>query len=443
MSIKSSSGLLSAFSDHLSASQGTWKSSAAEDITTQVGSIIRENGLDIESIRQDYFHNIHVWFPILAGDRIQRGLENFTAQPCSELAGLLLSMALVTRYPGKPGDNTPVQAPMYFEAKALYSALVSSGYSQLEVMQMGILISLYEQGQGMTENAKLTMSTCARLAIKLNIQQRKLQIANIQDSEFGRSWWGLVILDRFMNLGVPPEEVHLVADSLILRNLHLELPNDDEEYQGAGIQFPCTPSGMAIRQPTTLLGPFCRTAQAADLLGRVLELVVRSTIAGRFDHAVWMPLDKKLHELALSLLQQAINGWEECCASIAVCLSALLTLHLARKQIPSADETDHETAMLAMKSAIRMVVEISRKFLMDIEYIELPSLPLPATFTTYQAALLHIHLARGNEIHSPEWIDDFTLLKGALGGFTRRWDVGTPYLESLDRAFMQATQQVV
>lgn len=105
--------------------------------------------------------------------------------------------------------------------------------------------------------------------------------------------------------------------------------------------------------------------------------------------------------------------------------SALLALHLARMQCPSPGETDNETARLTMKTAIRMVVDISSKFLMDIEYISLPSLPLPATFATYNAALIHIHLARGNEIHSPEWIEDFTTLKGALSHFARRWDVGS------------------
>lgn len=93
-------------------------------------------------------------------------------------------------------EVSSMQTSIYFQVKALHFTLVSSGTPLTEVVQAGLLISLYEQGHGMVETARITMAACSRVAINLNIQNRRVQVSDTQDSEFGRTWWGLVILDR-------------------------------------------------------------------------------------------------------------------------------------------------------------------------------------------------------------------------------------------------------
>lgn len=79
---------------------------------------------------------------------------------------------------------------------------------------------------------------------------------------------------------------------------------------------------------------------------------------------------------------------------------------------------------MAIKSATRIVVEISRKFLVDLAFIDLPALPLPSTFCVYQAALLHIEFA-GEEYAGRQWTADMENLQGTLKHFARRWSVGS------------------
>ena len=109
--------------------------------------------------------------------------------------------------------------------------------------------------------------------------------------------------------------------------------------------------------------------------------------------------------------------------------SALLILHKRVLEVGSntdeMDEEDHKKAtVMAIKSATRIVIDISQKFLLDLAFIDLPALPLPSTFCVYQAALLHIEFA-GDEFLEQQWTSDMRSLQDALKHFARRWSIGS------------------
>jgi hypothetical protein len=89
---------------------------------------------------------------------------------------------------------------------------------------------------------------------------------------------------------------------------------------------------------------------------------------------------------------------------------------------------------MALASAIRMVLDISRRFHMDLAFIDLPALPLPATYAVYRTTLLYIQLA-GDEFQGPEWSANMESLRSTLGHFGKRWNVGSksrkPYTRAL------------
>lgn len=124
-----------------------------------------------------------------------------------------------------------------------------------------------------------------------------------------------------MNLGIDPGEIYLSTGFTKDGILDIDLPCDLEAValeRTAESNF--TPSGVSTSTPTTRLGPFCRTAEASHLLGQVLELVANPSPdqSSREDKESKF-LDGELQKLAMSLLQQATNGWEECCAAIGIC----------------------------------------------------------------------------------------------------------------------------
>jgi hypothetical protein len=178
-----------------SLSRGSPKTFGGEaNLPTQVLSILIANGESVQSVTALYFRTIDVWLPILSPKKCIDKLENITSENSPELSNLLLCMYLATRQPGNSSGIKEMQTEVYFEAKTLLTTLTSSGNITIEVIQAGLLLSLYEQGHGMIDVAQLTMSVCTRMAMKMKVALRAAP--ELQNTDFGRLWWGLVILDR-------------------------------------------------------------------------------------------------------------------------------------------------------------------------------------------------------------------------------------------------------
>jgi len=192
-SLQTAARLMQALSENLPSSP---KSPGPDiNIPAQVLSILVANGEGVPSVTSLYFRTIDVWLPIISPTRCIKRLETMSADQNVELACLLLCMYLVTRPPGNATTGPrEMQSPLYWEAKTLLSALISAGNHAIEVIQATLLVSLYEQGHGMIEVAQVTMAVCTRLAMRMKVAEQSAP--EIQNTEFGRLWWGIIILDR-------------------------------------------------------------------------------------------------------------------------------------------------------------------------------------------------------------------------------------------------------
>lgn len=286
------------------------------NITSEVLSILRSRGEDPASVARVYFRTIDVWLPIISPAECLKRLETLTTIYNNELACLILCMHLVTQSSDTSENVSEIQTILYFQAKTLYSAFTSTGNWAMDIIQAGVLISLYEQGHDMADAAQLTLAACVRSAIRVKASLRSG--VTVQNTEFGRLWWGILILDRHMNQTLLTEEIYLLSGSSSDGMPWMELPTDDEAH--TYLLSPVstrTASGIsAASQPTTRLGPFCRAAEAAHLLGKVLGLVAQSASSGEMNQHQSHKLDSSLQALAMTLLQQAVNGWEECCGAM-------------------------------------------------------------------------------------------------------------------------------
>ncbi len=118
-----------------------------------------------------------------------------------------------------------------------------------------------------------------------------------------------------MNLDVATKNIHWSTNYRLI-----PLPTDNGVRNHIPITSIKTPSGVRAGPPTTQLGPFCRTAEATTILRQVLDFVSSPLLDNLHRQGEDVKLDESLQSLAMSLLQQATNGWEECCAAIALCL---------------------------------------------------------------------------------------------------------------------------
>ena len=163
------------------------------DIAGHVLEILSTHGEDVSSVILNYFRTIDTWLPIISLERIERRLDTLVPHPSVELATLLLCMYLIVRAPDT-GRN--MQDSTYYDAKFLISMQMSSGKTAIDIVQGGLLLCVYEQCHGMPQAAQITMAGCSTLGLKMMMAERKTGDTGIQNTELGRLWWGIVIIDR-------------------------------------------------------------------------------------------------------------------------------------------------------------------------------------------------------------------------------------------------------
>ncbi|TAQ90820.1 hypothetical protein B7494_g878 [Chlorociboria aeruginascens] len=425
--LHASANLLAAISD-ISLGSPKFSSIGIEaDISAQIAAIIARSGETIPTIIASYFRTVDTWLPIISRENLQFYVDNANPIPIAH-SSLLLCMSLAG------STSNTVRSSIYTAAKALHSLLISSGNVSIEVVQAALLVCIYEQGHGIPESSQTTIAVCSRLGHTLINNCRKMGAKEIQNTEIGR-----LCENRYINLGALPEDIFFSAGRPSSMYTHVELPTDNTMPKTATLPVPRTPSGVISGLPATRFGPFCRCARSAYLLGQTLEFIELSSVRTSVDENEVATLDSSLQDLGMDLVRYAVNGWEECCAAIGLCFSSILVLHKRVSELPNIPESRKEMAFLTMKSATRMVIDICHRFQIDLNFIEISALPLPATFCIYQATLLHIQLS-GDEFLRPTWISDMHALKTTLAHFAQRWDIANKYLELIEVAIEDRRQ---
>jgi hypothetical protein len=146
-----------------------------------------------------YFETIHIWMPIISKKRFYDHHLQSTFYFHADITLLLLSMKLITSM--LPDELANPRTPAYNAAKHFYLEIEASGMMSIQVLQAGLLLSLYELGHAIYPSAYLSIGACARYAYALGINKdantkvsKVLTLVELEENR--RVWWGIVILDR-------------------------------------------------------------------------------------------------------------------------------------------------------------------------------------------------------------------------------------------------------
>lgn len=157
----------------------------------------------MHSLCDAYLRNTHDWLPMLSPKRIFQKVNDFSADADIGLSLLLLCMKLVSEIPSTLGQAAI--SPLYCMAKDLYSRLENSSLISLQLLQSAILIAIYEIGHGIYPAAYLGVGHAARLGIMMGLHDRKNATQLFKEAatwsqceEERRTWWTVVILDRYV-----------------------------------------------------------------------------------------------------------------------------------------------------------------------------------------------------------------------------------------------------
>jgi hypothetical protein len=123
-------------------------------------------------------------------------------EPQADFALLSLCLYLVVQVPSFSKMDS-MRTSLYAKAKSLYSLVESTGIISVRTVQSGILISLYELGHGLFNEACISISGCGRAAMILGLDTSSSTNPSenlgkqLEMEEKRRVWWGIVILDRY------------------------------------------------------------------------------------------------------------------------------------------------------------------------------------------------------------------------------------------------------
>lgn len=158
------------------------------------------NVTNIRIFASHFFDTIQSWMPIISKKRFYDHYLHPLSQPRADLALLFLCMKLIISIPPKHTKNP--QTPTYLAAKQFYLEVETAGIFSIQVLQAGVLISLYELGHAIYPSAFFSIGACARYAYALGIDgnatsQVSKPFTWVEQEERRRVWWAIVILDRF------------------------------------------------------------------------------------------------------------------------------------------------------------------------------------------------------------------------------------------------------
>lgn len=170
----------------------------------QVMHVIGVGGKKPEEVIVRYFRGVHTWLPIMSRRRFRERYMHFQAAPAADFSVLLLAMRLLIQPPSPDSAAEQDREFLYLATKSFLAQVQAFIPSSLFLVQAGVILGHYERAHGLTEAAYVTVGICARMAYAMNMHNKQCSgelpgsDAWVEDEEVLCTWWGLVILDRYV-----------------------------------------------------------------------------------------------------------------------------------------------------------------------------------------------------------------------------------------------------
>ncbi|KAH7129521.1 hypothetical protein B0J13DRAFT_564205 [Dactylonectria estremocensis] len=274
-----------------------------------------------------FFATVHLMFPIVSKRYLMKQIssEGYSADV------LLLLHCIDILLPQSTGEMPSCQAA-YLRARRCLHFTEDLGLISFRSLQAVLLLAFYEVAHAIYPAAYLTVAHCARLGHALGIHDRRnvsqmfpTPMSWTAVEEIRRTWWGVIVIDRFVNLGLPDRPFS--CEDARPEDL---LPMDDTLWDlGEQAVIPSLAVSSDTGLPAT---PFARTCQAAHLLSIVLSHIRTGqnmkSPAGYYSEG--LQLHSILSSLRLALAQEASSEEPHILAAyssaLGLCFSALVTL---------------------------------------------------------------------------------------------------------------------
>ena len=161
-----------------------------------VSGIAASDGESIPKIATYYFNSVGPWLHVISRKKLYQDLTIISSVPRADIALLILSMHLVCKEPFCEKESMEIRSAIYFKTKELFWLLQSADILTKELIQAGLLITVYEYGHGICHQAFLTVGACMRLALELSWLDMEELLMPLALEEERRTLWAIYLFDR-------------------------------------------------------------------------------------------------------------------------------------------------------------------------------------------------------------------------------------------------------
>ncbi|KAH7258009.1 hypothetical protein BKA59DRAFT_471325 [Fusarium tricinctum] len=404
-----------------------------EDVTFQLG-----DSQQVRDTTYKFFRLTKSWMPIVNRKRHVAAVLN-TLTPCRRPTALLALCMKLCCLPVLD-DNGAERTSLYRLAKRFYSEVESTEDLSVQVLQAAICIAIFEIGDAIYPAAYLTVGVCARYGIAMGLDHVNKEREGgdnraaswMEIEEARRVWWGVLVLDRFLNFTKP-------SRTLATQDPDFEdfLPVDDDQFFDGTTQLS---DAVRISQAFTFkTGQFPRLCQAIFLVSKTLAAIKSSPGSPDGPSETGWPTDIEQLCRTLESLVRAnerevtIRGLAFCSQSV-VSYSGIFLLqhhHWGRLKVRSTQEAELHT-FVETRSAFDTLYRIASYLQQgyDEQYLLGGECTFFLAHVAYQAISALMTIGQGNP--STETKERITTIGWLLEHIKARWPLSGVYKSILE-----------
>ncbi|KAL7926089.1 hypothetical protein ACQKWADRAFT_281736 [Trichoderma austrokoningii] len=388
---------------------------SAPSLSHLVRDIFGHVSIDITDVVAKYFSLAYYWFPFLDKDTVYGQASQFISGGAAAnrdgLALLLLCMHVFSESPCQYSPH-PAQSVLYRTARQLFAVLQSS--PDIQLLQCGIILTMYGCGHGLGREAYETLTICIGLIRRLSFSDYVVPGSTgsaIKDyrsqQELDLHWSAVILLDRTIALSTIDhclpylvEEAHLPPNSAILRVTQADLYSQDPNRN------------------------FLARAEHAIRMGEMLR-AIRSSDFTRYE-AVERVMCSEIGDY----IRTSEGSKFPMCETIAMTLSGLIMLYRTNDYYKVARH--NAKSMLTFNCARNMIIETCRA---ESEWLQ-----RYGWFNSTRPCFIGLCCLYGAAAHLDGLCEDGlsaedrSTLRNAVCDFARRWKISDDFLRHLDSA---------
>jgi hypothetical protein len=169
------------------------------DLSDLVSDILSTTGFNLAHSFAEFGPSVQQWCPIIVQDHLLSNCDYKVTEPVNVQEGpkdpiLWLSLWLVLRRPCSSEEQMST-SELYTTLKQIHALLQSAPKLELSVLQVGLILAVYEVGHGLRQQAFQTVGSCTA-----TLQFLELNAGQTQDLELeGNLKWlkaSIAMLDR-------------------------------------------------------------------------------------------------------------------------------------------------------------------------------------------------------------------------------------------------------